>query len=257
VSTVSASDIVRHLSTYDLSENEERYLSYQVYRYAETLGLIVSIYQERAFKKVLDVGTGFGHMASTLKYFCSCEVYAIDFQAKLKILLEGRDITFKQVNLEEDKIPFDEGFFDLVLFCEVIEHLNPLCVDKLLNEIHRVLSDEGLLLLTTPTQGPLSNVFNMLIKPKVSYSKIVEKGLHTKVYRRKELHRILEHAGFRPITIIRSKAWERSGLTVRDLPSLLRPVRRMLGCFPALVECDLMAACRKSVRRRCQLASIV
>ncbi len=54
MSTISASDIVRHLSTYDLSENEGRYLSYQVYRYAETLGLIVSIYQERAFKKVLD-----------------------------------------------------------------------------------------------------------------------------------------------------------------------------------------------------------
>jgi ubiquinone/menaquinone biosynthesis C-methylase UbiE len=257
VSTVSASDIVKYLSTYDLSENEKRYLSFQVYRYAETRSLIVSIYQERAFKKVLDVGAGFGHMASTLKYFCSCEVYAIDFQAKLKTLLKRRDITFKQVNLEEDKIPFDEGFFDLVLFCEVIEHLNPLCVGKVLNEIHRVLSDEGLLLLTTPTQGPLSNVFNMFVKPKASYSKILEKGLHTKVYRRRELHRILEHAGFIPITIIRSKAWECSGLTVRDLPSLLKPVRRMLGCFPALVECDLMVACRKSTRRRCQLASII
>lgn len=183
MSTVSVSHIVKHLSTYDLSENEKRYLSFQVYRYAETPSLIVSIYQERAFQKALDVGAGFGHMASTLKYFCSCEVYAIDFQAKLKILLKRRDITFKQVNLEEDKIPFDEGFFDLVLFCEVMEHLNLLCVDKVLNEIHRVLSDEGLLLLTTPTQGPLSNVFNMFVKPKVSYSKIVEKGLHTKVYR--------------------------------------------------------------------------
>jgi ubiquinone/menaquinone biosynthesis C-methylase UbiE len=257
VSTVSASDIVKHLSTYDLSENEKRYLSFHVYRYAETLSLIVSIYQERAFEKVLDVGAGFGHMVSTLKYFCSCEVYAIDFTAKLKTLLKRRDITFKQVNLEEDKIPFDEGFFDLVLFCEVIEHLNPLCVDKVLNEIHRVLSDEGLLLLTTPTRGPLSNVFNMFVKPKASYSKILEKGLHTKVYRRKELHRILEHAGFSPITIIRSKAWERSGLSVRDLPSLLKPVRRMLGCFPTLVEYDLIVACRKSARRRCQLTSII
>ena len=223
VSAVSASDIVKHLSTYDLSENEKRYLSFQVYRYAETLSLIVSICQECASKKVLDVGAGFGHMASTLKYFCNCEVYAVDFQAKLKALLKRRHITFKQVNLEEDEIPFDEGFFDLVLFCEVIEHLNPLCVDKVLSEIRRVLSDEGLLLLTTPAQGPLSNVFNMFVKPKASYSKILEKGLHTKVYRRKELHRILEHAGFSPITTIRSKAWERSGLTVKTCLACLNP----------------------------------
>lgn len=242
--TVPALDIVKHLSTYDLSDNEKRHLSSQVYRYAEALNLIVSIYQDRASKKVLDVGAGFGHMASTLKYFCSYEVYAIDFQAELKTLLEGRDITFKQVDLEKDKIPFDEGFFDLVLFCEVIQHLNPPCVDKVLNEIHRVLSDEGLLLLTTPTIGPLSNVFNMFVKPKIPYS-----ARARKIYTTKELHRILDHASFRPTTIIRSNAWERSGLTVGDLPSLLKPLRRMLGCFPALVVCDLMVACRKPAQR--------
>ena len=53
------------------------------------------------------------------------------------------------LNVEEDALPHPDGAFDVVLFCEVLEHLlmDPLAV---LREIHRVLRPNGALVLSTP-----------------------------------------------------------------------------------------------------------
>jgi SAM-dependent methyltransferase len=58
---------------------------------------------------------------------------------------------------ERHAYPYPDGVFDLVLCCELIEHLilDPM---HLLFECHRVLADGGLLLLTTPNIASLSSV---------------------------------------------------------------------------------------------------
>jgi 2-polyprenyl-3-methyl-5-hydroxy-6-metoxy-1,4-benzoquinol methylase len=58
------------------------------------------------------------------------------------------------VNLRDDRIPLDDGSFDCVLMCEVLEHLNfnPLPV---LAELNRLMRPDGLLYVTTPNAGGL------------------------------------------------------------------------------------------------------
>jgi SAM-dependent methyltransferase len=100
-------------------------------------------------------------------------------------------------NLEEDEFPFDAGSFDVVLFCEILEHLlmNPLAA---LRQIHRVLKPGGVLILTTPNVARLDNVLAMINGANIydPYSGFGPYGRHNREYNRHELHRLLNFAGF-------------------------------------------------------------
>jgi len=56
-------------------------------------------------------------------------------------------------------LPFVSGAFDEVLFTDVIEHLQPGAERGALVEIHRILSNGGRLLISTPNN---KNIFEML-----------------------------------------------------------------------------------------------
>ncbi len=62
---------------------------------------------------------------------------------------------------ERDVFPYEDGSFDLVLCCELIEHLlhDPM---HMLLEINRVLADGGALLLTTPNIASYTAVARIL-----------------------------------------------------------------------------------------------
>lgn len=100
-------------------------------------------------------------------------------------------------NIEEDVYPFENDSFDVVLFCEIIEHLlmNPLAA---LREIHRILRPQGILILTTPNVCRLQNVLAMVNGANIydPYSGFGPYGRHNREYSRDELHRLLEFAGF-------------------------------------------------------------
>jgi SAM-dependent methyltransferase len=100
-------------------------------------------------------------------------------------------------NVEEHQFPFGSGSFDVVLFCEMIEHLlmDPLGV---LREIHRVLRPGGVLVLTTPNACRFDNVVAMVGGANIydHYSGYGPYGRHNREYTRHELHRLLEFAGF-------------------------------------------------------------
>jgi SAM-dependent methyltransferase len=100
-------------------------------------------------------------------------------------------------NIEEDDFPFDDGTFDLVLFCEMLEHLlmDPLAA---LRQIHRVLKPGGVMVLTTPNVARLDNVLAIVNGANIydPYSGFGPYGRHNREYNRHELHRLLAFAGF-------------------------------------------------------------
>jgi SAM-dependent methyltransferase len=108
-----------------------------------------------------------------------------------------RSITSYLVNVERDRFPFEDDEFDVVLFCEVIEHLlmDPLAA---LREINRVLKPDGRLVVTTPNVNRLQNVVSMTAGLNIydPYSGFGPYGRHNREYNRYELIRLLEFAGF-------------------------------------------------------------
>ena len=101
------------------------------------------------------------------------------------------------VDIETDRLPYNDNSFDGVLFCEVIEHLtnDP---QQALIEISRVLRPGGKLILTTPNVARLENVARLMSGWNIydPYSGFGPTGRHNREYTKHELSRLLTHCGF-------------------------------------------------------------
>jgi SAM-dependent methyltransferase len=100
-------------------------------------------------------------------------------------------------NVEEDVFPYEDDSFDVVLFCEIVEHL---LMDPLhaLREINRVLRPGGALVMTTPNVARLGNALALVDGRNVQdrYSGYGPYGRHNREYTRHELVHLLRFAGF-------------------------------------------------------------
>jgi SAM-dependent methyltransferase len=100
-------------------------------------------------------------------------------------------------NIESDAFPYADESYNLVIFCEIIEHLlNDVC--HALSEINRILKPGGYLILTTPNVDRLKNVLAMISGANIydPYSGYGPYGRHNREYNRHELWRLLGFAGF-------------------------------------------------------------
>lgn len=105
---------------------------------------------------------------------------------------------FDQFNVERDRFPYEDASFDLVLCCEILEHL-PNDPVHMLAEIHRILAQPaGTLLLTTPNATRLTNLTRILRgeNPYEELSGYGTYGRHNREYTVDELRRLLEGCGF-------------------------------------------------------------
>jgi len=140
-------------------EWEEEYLETSYYRIKKTLGLLESNPKNR----VLEIGCDSGLFALIFKdkFKDINEYQAVEVeQERVKTAL-SRGISVTEVNVEKEKLPFVDNYFDVVLFGEVIEHLlNPLLV---LSEIKRVIKPTGTVIVSTPNAVGLFARYNHLI----------------------------------------------------------------------------------------------
>jgi SAM-dependent methyltransferase len=113
---------------------------------------------------------------------------------------EEHHFPFRNFNAEFDPFPYADEAFDVVLCCEIIEHLT-MDPTHMLGEIHRVLRPNGRLLLTTP------NVFNLAYAWRLlrglgnifhPYSGYGIYGRHQREYTPAELTDLLRGVGFAP-----------------------------------------------------------
>ncbi len=104
---------------------------------------------------VLDLGCHQGEISLALTRKAQ-KVIAVDYDKKALgwgIVEQKRrkikNISFSEVNLEKN-LPFKNNQFNPVFFLDVLEHLNNR--DQVLNEIYRVLKEDGRLILAVPNK---------------------------------------------------------------------------------------------------------
>ncbi|MCU1393887.1 MAG: SAM-dependent methyltransferase [Ilumatobacteraceae bacterium] len=106
-------------------------------------------------------------------------------------------LDYHSLNVETTAFPFDSDSFDVVLFCEVIEHLlmDPVAA---LREIQRVLKPGGCLVVSTPNVARLENIARVASGANIydPYSGYGPYGRHNREYTRHELVKLIEFVGF-------------------------------------------------------------
>jgi SAM-dependent methyltransferase len=110
---------------------------------------------------------------------------------------ETHTFRFKIFNVEKDPFPYADGEFDIVLCCEILEHLisDP---SHMLREIHRVLKPGGFVVISTPNLISLENAFLLLQSRSFlhAYSGYGVYGRHNREYTPRELHELLRLHNF-------------------------------------------------------------
>jgi ubiquinone/menaquinone biosynthesis C-methylase UbiE len=149
--------------------------------------------------KFLDFGCGVGG-TSILASNDGFEVYSFDIDKKSiffsKEIKDRYEIRFLLANGE--KHPFKDKVFDVVYSCHVLEHVSN--DFNALNEIYRVLKDDGIFILSVPNIYNLSSQF----KKKLGYKKPFVAPTHLREYDESELRNKLKDSGFHVILSKRS-----------------------------------------------------
>lgn len=136
--------------------------------------------------KILDIGSGVGHSLMPFKINGWRNLYAVDIDDFKKNFFEDNGIKFNKIDIEKEKLPFGNNFFDVVLSFHIIEHLND--VDNYLNEIRRVLKKNGIFILVTPDW-------------RKQYKTFWRDHTHIHPYDKESISRLMKSNDFEPIFI--------------------------------------------------------
>lgn len=140
--------------------------------------------------RILDVGCG--SYPAFLLSTRFAERYGVDRVA----IADVRDASLKLVAHDiagGSGLPFESTFFDVVTMLAVFEHIEANALQRLLQEIHRVLRPRGMFVMTTPAHWTEELLKVMSSLRLVSHEEI---GEHEAQYSRGEIVTALVGAGF-------------------------------------------------------------
>jgi len=200
-------------------------------------------------KKLLDIGCGDGTYTLVLKDLLKTEeTVGIEISPEAVGLAKEKGIKAYQLDIDEEKLPFEDASFDIIYCGEIIEHVfNP---DHLLEEIRRTLKPGGRCIITTPNLAGWPNRLSLLlgyqpfatsVSPEhEGAGKLLMKGAegqwgHIRVFTLKALKelvqihslKILQTAGC-PVTINTASS--------RILTGGIKTIDKMMSVFPSLAS---------------------
>jgi SAM-dependent methyltransferase len=110
---------------------------------------------------------------------------------------DRHSFVYEHFNAEKDPFPYADHRFDLVLCCEILEHLL-LDPTQMLYEIHRVLKPGGKLLLTTPNALAYQYLWRLAMGHNIhdQYSGYGGYGRHNREYAPAELLLLLQACNY-------------------------------------------------------------
>lgn len=149
-------------------------------------------------KRVLDIGCGRGSMAEHLKER-GIEVVGVEKNAEYAKEAEKYMKKVIVGDIEMITLPFEEGYFDCIVFGDVLEHtVNPW---KAVEKCKRYLKDGGCFIASIPNISHYSIIQNLL-RGKWEYedSGLMDKS-HLRYFTLDTIKRLFSEAGFEIIDI--------------------------------------------------------
>lgn len=123
---------------------------------------------EKGEMNILDLGCGEETYIENLVKISGINLYGVDISDFVidlhkRAYQDHSNVRFIACPAEE--LPFDEGYFDLVICDELIEHVPK--AEILLDEIGRVIKKDGILIISTPNRNRISAIFKKLVPQKL------------------------------------------------------------------------------------------
>lgn len=139
--------------------------------------------------RILDIGCGqFPHFLKSIGFK---EKHGIDGRIHPDSFKEP--IFLKRIDIEKQKIPYKDNYFDAVVMLAVFEHVSPDSLPSLLKDIYRVLEKDGVFIITTPS--PWSSPILKLLSNLWIISRVEIKD-HKHAYSQYTIIDFLNKAGF-------------------------------------------------------------
>lgn len=142
-----------------------------------------------SLKNVLDVGCGDGNFLSVFLSM-GCGAYGTEFDDESRMVAAAKGVIMLEGGLQPSLPPGISGF-DLVIFTEVIEHINN--SKEVLSNFHDLLNPGGLLFITTPNFASLER---RLLGPDWGMIMYPE---HISYYSPRTLDRLASDCGFNSV----------------------------------------------------------
>lgn len=207
---ITAKDVEDYVSRFEWFRNPDRqgYWAAAKDRLVTTLNLIPRLPNPEQVR-VLEIGGMPYFMTALIEHLFGYTVEVINEptwergeDGNVEILEsddgDRHEIHYKTLNIEYDHWPWEDGRFDIVLYCEVIEHLvyDP---TRTLVEAHRVLKkDTGKLLISTPNALAYPYLLQMIqgVNFYPPYSGYSHYARHHRLYSPEELVKLCSMIGY-------------------------------------------------------------
>lgn len=160
----------------------------------ETYGrhILEKVIQHLKINKCVDIGCGNGSDLSIVKkHHPNAELFGVDFGTWNNDKLKSLGIQPVVVNIENDRLPFDDESVDLIIGNQVLEHAKEMFWIN--HEIFRCLKVGGIFFLGVPNVLSLHNRLLMMFGYHPTCSKMISG--HIRVFSKKDVSLFYNHAG--------------------------------------------------------------
>lgn len=162
---------------------------------------------------------------------------------RFQMAIDTNGLTIKKLNIETEKLPYNDDEFDGAILNEVFEHLRIHPV-KTIEQVYRVMKPGGVLLLSTPNLTSLSGWLSLVLRNKApgdifrEYEKLEKLGHmgHVRVYTVVEVCSLLERIGFQITEVIYRGSYLESSWKGKILQCMLAAVPRLRPFFSVVAR---------------------
>lgn len=162
------------------------------------------IFEQRNHRNVLDISAGIGIVAKKIQSEYPCDLSCNEVDKTCLKQLERLDVNLTSFDLDSnERLPFPDKQYDAVICLATIEHL--INVDHFVEELHRILRDDGRLYLSVPNYAALYWMIPLLMG-KTFHDPFGEKSryefyAHIRYFTYRTLLEYMKHFGFSVDTV--------------------------------------------------------
>lgn len=190
---------------------------------------------------VLDAGCGSGRHLRALAQLPGVNIIGVDTNRSdldaameaMKNMPGNESDNYLIIRGDIGCLPFDPATFDCVICSEVLEHIPD--HEKAIRELVRVLKPDGKLVVSVP------RYFSEKICWLISTAYHSNEGGHIRIYKKKELHKILKEHGFKCWKINYKHALHAPYWWLKCLVGIKNEHNFFIRCYKKFLEWDIMS----------------